>query len=64
MPRALESEIVIDNMEFTQNLADQNSSEYQRLAADLEEALKTTLFASDVLKYGTADIEVKVMEFL
>lgn len=60
----MESEIVIDNMEYSDALSNKNSSEYQTLAKSLEEELKKTLFARDVLKYGTADIEVKIQEFV
>lgn len=51
-------------MEYSDALSNKNSSEYQTLAKSLEEELKKTLFARDVLKYGTADIEVKIQEFV
>ncbi|XP_044268825.1 uncharacterized protein LOC123014006 isoform X2 [Tribolium madens] len=63
VPRALESQIVIDNLEFTPALADKNSTEFKTLAEALETELKNSLFSSDMLKYGAADVEVKVMDF-
>ncbi|KAL1491148.1 hypothetical protein ABEB36_011789 [Hypothenemus hampei] len=64
VPRALESEITIDNMEFSEPLRNSSSSEYQTLAQSIENQLKKTLFTNDMLNYGSSDIEVKVMEFL
>jgi hypothetical protein len=54
---------VIDNLEFTPALADKNSTEYKELAEALETELKNSLFSSDILKYGAADIKVKVVDF-
>ena len=51
-------------MEYTEQLANKNSTEYQALSQAIEEELKKTLFSNDILNYGSADIEVKVMDFL
>ncbi|RZC34106.1 Trypsin, Ehrlichia rpt, Ldl recept a, SEA and/or FXa inhibition domain containing protein [Asbolus verrucosus] len=63
VPRALESQLVIDNLVFTPALADKNSTEFKELASTLETELKHSLFSSDVLNFGAADIEVKVIDF-
>lgn len=63
MPRALESQLTIDNLQFTPELSNPNSSEYKALAESLEQQIKDALFNKDMQQYGPADIEVKIMEF-
>lgn len=63
MPRTLESQFKIDNLQFTPDLADRNSTEFKALAESLEEQIKDALFAKDMQMYGPAEIEVKIMEF-
>lgn len=63
VPRALEGQLKIDNLQFYPELADRNSSEFKELAEVLENELKNALFSKDMLKYGAADIELKVLEF-
>lgn len=63
VPRALEAQLVIDNLQFDQALAHKNSSQFQQLAEMLEKELRNTLFANDTLNYGPAEIEVKVLDF-
>lgn len=64
VPRALESQLTIDNLQFDPELADRNSTEFKELAEIIENELKNALFPSDMLKYGAADIELKVVEFM
>ncbi|KAK9496801.1 hypothetical protein O3M35_012994 [Rhynocoris fuscipes] len=63
LQRVIEGELTIDNMEFTPDLANQNSSEFITLATSLEEELKRALFDRQMLLYGSSDITVKVLEF-
>lgn len=63
VPRALESSLKIDNLQYTPELANKNGSEFKELAEILEREIKSTLFSQDFLKYGAADIEVKVIDF-
>lgn len=55
---------MIDNLQFFPELSQQNSSDFKVLAEALEDRLKAALFTNDQLKYGAADIEVKVLEFM
>lgn len=64
VPRALEAQLTIDNIQFDPELADKNSSEFKELAEIIGNELKNALFPSNLLKYGAADIELKVMEFM
>lgn len=63
VPRAIESTITIDNLEFTPNLAIQNSTEFNQLAEDIEKELKNAIFDYQTLNFGAADISVKVIDF-
>lgn len=63
VPRALESELRILNLQFNPELADRNNSEYKALASVLEEQIKNALFSQDLLANADSDIEVKIMEF-
>ncbi|XP_069682379.1 uncharacterized protein [Periplaneta americana] len=63
VPRVLEGELVIDNMEFHPELTMSESAEFQKLASSLEEELKKALFDMQTLNYGAANIFVKVIEF-
>lgn len=56
--------MTIDNLQFDAELANQNSSEFKELAEIIGNELKNALFPSDVLQYGAADIELKVVEFM
>lgn len=64
VPRALEAQLTIDNLQFDPELADKNSAEFKELAEVIENELKNALFTQDMLKYGAADIELKVVEFM
>lgn len=64
VPRAVESQLVIDNLQFFPELSQRNSSDFRVLAEALEDKLKAALFTNDQLNYGAADIEVKVLEFM
>nr|CAD7264850.1 unnamed protein product [Timema shepardi] len=63
VPRTLEVELVIDNMEYTPQLEDANSEEFHKLATSLEDEVKKALFDKQTLLYGAADIYVRAMEF-
>lgn len=63
VPRALESQLKIDNLQFTPELSNMNSSEYKALAESLEGQIRDALFAKDMQMYGPADIEIKIVEF-
>lgn len=63
VPRTLEGRLVIENKEFTPSLADRDSMEFKELANKIENQLKNALFDQATLKYGAADIDVKVLEF-
>nr|CAD7425849.1 unnamed protein product [Timema monikensis] len=63
VPRTLEVELVIDNMEYTPELEDANSEEFHKLATSLEDEVKKALFDKQTLLYGAADIYVRAMEF-
>uniref|UniRef100_A0A1V1FNG4 Putative serine protease 69 isoform A n=1 Tax=Reticulitermes speratus TaxID=60591 RepID=A0A1V1FNG4_9NEOP len=63
VPRALDSELVIDNVEFNPQLSVAGSEEFQNLANSLEEELRSALFDVQTLSYGAADIFVKVVGF-
>lgn len=64
VPRALEAQLTIDNLQFDPELADRNSTEFKELAEIVGNELKNALFPSNMLKYGAADIELKVVEFM
>lgn len=64
VPRALEGKITIDNEEFTPGLSMRNSSEFRDLAKKLETELKNALFDQYTQNYGSADITVKVTDFM
>ncbi|KAK5645811.1 hypothetical protein RI129_004275 [Pyrocoelia pectoralis] len=63
VPRALESQLIIDNLQFSEELAHKNSSEFRNLAESVEKQLMKTLF-SDEDTNGGAKIYVKVVEFM
>lgn len=63
VPRAIESELTIDNMQ-TPGLEDKDSSQHRVVARSLEEQIKYMLFTRDVLEYGPADIDVKVTDLM
>lgn len=63
VPRALESQLKIDNLQYTPDLTNKNSTEYKALAESLEQQIKDALFAKDMQMYGPADIEIKILEF-
>lgn len=62
VPRALEGELRIDNMEFEPALSDPSTRAYRKMKADLEEYLTDALFTQQALRYGAADISVKVVD--
>lgn len=55
--------MIIDNLEYSPDLENKNSSTYKVLAQSLEEQIKASIFSRDMLLHGPADIEVKIMEF-
>lgn len=59
----MEGNLVIDNEEFKPSLSNPNSTEFKEMASKIENQLLNTLFDQQTLKYGAADISVKVMEF-
>lgn len=59
----MESQLKIDNLQYTSDLANKNSTEYKALAESLEQQIKDALFPKDMQMYGPADIEVKILEF-
>lgn len=63
VPRVIESQLKIDNLQYTPELANRNESEFKELAEILEREIKSALFQQNFLKYGPADIEVKVIGF-
>lgn len=64
VPRALESQLIIDNLQISPELEDKDSSEHKVVARSLEEHIKYNLFTRDILEYGPADIDVKVTDLL
>ncbi|XP_031344981.1 uncharacterized protein LOC116172030 isoform X2 [Photinus pyralis] len=64
VPRALESQVIIDNLEFSDELAHKNSSEFRNLAESVEKQLMRALFSEDEIASGKAKIQLKVMEFM
>ncbi|KAF5269253.1 hypothetical protein FQR65_LT02554 [Abscondita terminalis] len=64
VPRALESEILIDNLQFHEALSNKNSTEFKDLATNLEDLLKNALFSDNALAYDPPNIELKIMEFM
>ncbi|XP_063223858.1 uncharacterized protein LOC134531825 isoform X2 [Bacillus rossius redtenbacheri] len=63
VPRVLDGEFVIDNMEFEPELGQQDSRQFQKLASSLEKELEKALFDYQSLHYGAADISTKVLQF-
>ncbi|XP_046392051.1 uncharacterized protein LOC124160273 [Ischnura elegans] len=63
VPRVLEGEMTIDSLDYTSDLANHSSSNFQRLAKDLEAELKTALFDYYTMRNGPADIFIKVIDF-
>lgn len=61
MPRSIESELVIDNMNFNPAFKDPNSTEYKRFTSALEETLLNTLFDHNTLNYGAAKLFLRVI---
>ncbi|KAK4879292.1 hypothetical protein RN001_007438 [Aquatica leii] len=64
VPRALESEIIIDNLVFHEALSHRNSTEFKDLAENLEQLLKIALFSNDMSMYDPTNVELKIMEFM
>ncbi|XP_050444508.1 uncharacterized protein LOC126848042 isoform X2 [Adelges cooleyi] len=62
VPRTIQGEIVIDNMEFTPGLANKSSPEFEALASSIEGELKRALFEEQMYA-ASSDIHVKVFEF-
>jgi hypothetical protein len=63
LPRTVQGEIVIDNMQFTPGLANKSSGEFITLARSIETELKNVLFKKQPLNSVTDDIHIKVIEF-
>ncbi|XP_018321049.1 uncharacterized protein LOC108734135 [Agrilus planipennis] len=63
VPRTIQSQFKIDNLQYEPELGNKNSSEFKELAEAIEEELKSILFSRDVLNYGSAEIQLKVLEF-
>ncbi|KAL4119616.1 hypothetical protein QTP88_012414 [Uroleucon formosanum] len=63
LPRTVQGEIVIDNMQFTPDLANKSSGEFQRFARSIETELKNVLFKKQPFNSVNDDIHIKVIEF-
>ncbi|XP_050053848.1 uncharacterized protein LOC114126280 isoform X4 [Aphis gossypii] len=63
LPRTVQGEIVIDNMQFNSDLANKSSAEFISLASSIETELKNALFKNQPLNSVTDDIHIKVFEF-
>ncbi|XP_057671957.1 uncharacterized protein LOC130903730 isoform X2 [Diorhabda carinulata] len=64
VPRLIESELKIDNLEFNTALLDKDSLEYKALSEEIENQIKEVLLLNKELRNGTMDFDIKVMEIL
>lgn len=63
MPNALQGTLVLDNTQFRDEFNNPNSTEFQKLASQLEAELMKSLFDQRTLNYGTHNISLKVIDF-
>lgn len=63
MPNALQGTLILDNVQFKDELSYPNSTEFKKLALQLESELMKSLFDEDTLNYGSHDISLKVIDF-
>lgn len=61
MPRSIESELIIDNLDFDPALSDRNSSTYKQFSSMMEDHLRMILLDSDTVKYGASQIGLNVV---
>lgn len=64
VPRVLESQFTIDNLQFVPEYTQKNSTEFKNMARMLEEEIKHALFPENTLNDPNLGIEVKVLEFM
>ncbi|XP_075236537.1 uncharacterized protein LOC142333391 [Lycorma delicatula] len=62
VPRVVEGQLTIDNLEFSQDLFDHHSPAFNELAKTVEDEIKRAVFDKQTLNYGPADLYVKVLD--
>ncbi|KAK6644833.1 hypothetical protein RUM43_001106 [Polyplax serrata] len=60
VPRSIQSELTIDNLEWNPAFLNQNSSEYQQLAKTIENQLKLIFFNSETLDFQDSNVALNV----
>lgn len=63
VPRVIESQFTIENLNFNDELAKRNSSTFQELSQILENKIKESLFSENALNDSATRIEVKILEY-
>lgn len=63
VPRAIESQLTIDNLQFMPEYSVKTSPEFMELADIVERELKAVLFPKGDMAHDVANVEIKVMDF-